>query len=102
MYVNHEPITLFDVEALIYVQEAQLHKVRQELAILNIFANIDHTNSQTGDVHENFAKNYGKGHMTSGRGRSSSDTRPTCQLYGKYGHFVADCWHVFDETFTPL
>lgn len=27
-------------------------------------------------------------------------TRPTCQLCGKYGHVLLDCWHMFDETYT--
>lgn len=39
-------------------------------------------------------RNYGKKCYT-------SDIRPTCQLYGKYGHFVTDCWHMFDGSFIP-
>ena len=34
MYGNPEPITLFDVEFILYVREAQLEKFMQELAIL--------------------------------------------------------------------
>lgn len=52
MYENHEPLSLFDVEALLHVQEVQLDKFRQELVVLNIYANITHTNSQIGGVHE--------------------------------------------------
>lgn len=35
-----------------------------------------------------------------GRGHSSFGNKPTCQLCGKYGHVVVDCWHRFDEHFT--
>lgn len=27
-------------------------------------------------------------------------TQPTCHLCGKYGYFVMDCYHKFDESFT--
>lgn len=27
--------------------------------------------------------------------------RPTCQLYGKYGHFVSTCGHRFNENCMP-
>lgn len=40
---------------------------------------------------------HGKGH---GSECSSLGNRPTCQLCGKYGHDVVDCWHKFDEHFT--
>lgn len=44
MHGNREPLTLFDVEALIYVQEAQLDKFRRELVISSDTANVAHTN----------------------------------------------------------
>lgn len=80
IYENHEPFSLFDVEVLLYVKEVQLDKFRQELAVLNIYANITHTNSQTSGVHETFTGNHGRVHMSRvwgcGRGWSSSGTRP--------------------------
>lgn len=39
--------------------------------------------------------------MSYGRGCASPGTKPTCQLYGIYGHDVVDCWHRFDEHFKP-
>lgn len=35
-----EPPTIYDVEALLYVQGAQLHKFRQELSVFNASANL--------------------------------------------------------------
>lgn len=56
-------------------------------------------------MHESFIGNRGRGRITYGRSRgrdfSSSSNRPTCQLWGKYGHVIANYWHRFDETFTP-
>src|SRR3954468_23417458 len=43
MYGCPVPPTLCDVEALLYVQEAQLDKFRQELAASTIAANVAHT-----------------------------------------------------------
>jgi len=31
----------------------------------------------------------------------NSNTRIQCQLCLKYGHFVASCWHRFDQDFQP-
>ncbi|WVZ51377.1 hypothetical protein U9M48_002529 [Paspalum notatum var. saurae] len=36
-----------------------------------------------------------------GYNNSGSDTRPKCQFCGKRGHTVVNCWHCFDEDFTP-
>lgn len=95
----------FDVEALLYVQEAQLDKFRQELAISNVLANLVHVNSQTDEVCETYEGNYGRGCMNCGREHGqwsfSSGSRPTCKFCGKYGHVIVDSWHRFDENFTP-
>ncbi|KAI5447683.1 hypothetical protein KIW84_015223 [Lathyrus oleraceus] len=47
-------------------------------------------------------------HFTRGRshGKSRSTTGATgnfltCQLCGKYGYFVVDCWHRYEESFMP-
>lgn len=36
MHGKHEPISLFDVEDLLYVQEALLDKFRQDLDVSNV------------------------------------------------------------------
>lgn len=41
----------------------------------------------------------GRGHNRGGRSSWTSN-RPQCQLCGKLGHVVAQCWHRFDESFT--
>ncbi|KAI5447130.1 hypothetical protein KIW84_014834 [Lathyrus oleraceus] len=43
------PPTLCDVEALLYVQEAQIDKFRQEMDTSNVAANVAHT-SQEGNI----------------------------------------------------
>lgn len=67
----------------------------------SVTANVAHINQQIGCICEISPINQGRGYMTHGRCRSSSSNWPTWQLYGKYGHFVTECWHMFDETFTP-
>lgn len=44
MYGNYKPITLFGVEALLYVNEAHLVKFMKELTLSRGFANVVHTN----------------------------------------------------------
>lgn len=79
-----EPLTLYDVEAHLYVQEVQLEKFWQELVVSTMTANVANANDQTGGVR--------------GRGRFSRGTK--CQLCGKYGQDVMDRWHGFDKAFT--
>lgn len=40
IYSKGDPTDIYDVEALLYIQEAQLDKYRQELASLNVTANV--------------------------------------------------------------
>lgn len=101
MYGASEPQMLYDVRTLFYVQETQLDKFFQELDMSIISANMAYVNHQTSGVCEIVIGNRGRGHMTHGRGYSSFGTRPKCQLYGKYGHVIVECWHRFDESFTP-
>lgn len=42
MYGSIESPSLYDLEALLYVQEAQLEKFRQELIVSTIATNITH------------------------------------------------------------
>jgi len=89
VYCKTKPTTLYNIEALLYVQEAQLDKFRQELSLSIPTANVAYSNQ-------------GRNARGCGRARgitSSTGNRPTCQLCGKYGHTVIDCWHRFDETF---
>jgi hypothetical protein len=44
------------------------------------------------------------GHTSGSRGRSGpprTDSMPQCQLCGRKNHTVMECWHRFDENFTP-
>lgn len=69
-------LSLYDVEALLYIQEVQLDKFRQELAISSVSVNAVNSNHQTIGVRENFAHSRGRGctfsGQGSGRGRISS------------------------------
>lgn len=64
-------------------------------SILNVSVNLVHANSQTGGVRETLANNRSQGSVNRvrghGQGCSSSSSRLTSQLCGKYGHVVADC-----------
>lgn len=68
MYGAHEPHSLYDVEALLYVQEAQLDKFRQELAISPVSTNVANENHQAVVVRENYASSRGCGSTNHGRG----------------------------------
>lgn len=98
--------TLCEVEALLYLQEAQLDKFHQELVTSSVAANVAHTNQGNGGSKGVYTRSRGRGnHFTHGQGRgrvtNSTCNRPTCQLYGNYGHSVMSCWHIFDENFEP-
>ena len=65
-----------------------------------------HTGQKEESYRANYTGNRAKAHKFSrGRGKDRTITntgnRPTCQLYGKYGHSVSTCWHRFDENFMP-
>lgn len=45
-----------------------------------------------------FPQQFGQG-AHQGRGFSSDNQRPTCQICGKYGHPAYKCYKRFDETF---
>lgn len=106
MYESTKPSSLCDVEAQLYVQEAQVDKFRQELSISIVAANLANTSQETTSSRGAFSGNHGRGAcytrgLACGRGRATSGNRPTCQLCDKYGHSITDCWHRFDETFRP-
>lgn len=101
MYDNLEPLALFDVETLLYIQEDQVDKFMEEYGGSSVSENVAHTNQQTGGVHEIYRGYRGSGDMTRVRGHSSIVNRPTYQLCGKYSHVVAKYWQMFEESFTP-
>lgn len=70
MYNAYEPQYLYDVDAFLYVQKAQLDNFRQELAIFSISANIVNANLQTVGVRENSALCRGRGRIFHGQGHS--------------------------------
>ena len=106
-YGKGELSSIYDVEALLYVQEAQLDKYRQELALTTATANLayteDHASSKS--TRGGFQQSRGRDSGSRGRGLTKARSaytqgnRPTCQLCGKYGHAVIDCWHKYDENF---
>lgn len=90
IYRKMDPTNIYDVDALIYVQEARLDKYRQKLASLTTTANVGHDFINS-EVTKNSASNannhhyfYGRGRNTRGRGRGKktyiSGNKPTCQL----------------------
>ncbi|KAI5401088.1 hypothetical protein KIW84_065792 [Lathyrus oleraceus] len=105
MYGFTTPLTLCDDEALLYVQEVQLDKFRQELATSNVSANIAHTSQEENRFRVAYLFYRGRGRSirgrSRGRGRNTTTSRPTCQLCGKYEHSVITCWHGFGENCMP-
>lgn len=115
IYGKVDPPSLSDIESLLLVQESQLDKYRQELAVTTVAANVAHTSAHT--VHDSssstanqpntrggyyFGRGRGRQGRARGRGRAcTTGPRPMCQLCGRYGHAVLDCWFRFDESFVP-
>ncbi|WJX88788.1 hypothetical protein P8452_70836 [Trifolium repens] len=100
IYGRPDSPSLLDIEGLLLVQESQLEKFRQELAISNASANVAHANGGRGNT-----GSRGRGRNARGKGRgqgNNSGNRHTCQLCHKYGHEVVNCWYRFDENFTPV
>lgn len=104
IYGTMESFSLYDVKELLYVQEVQLDKFRQELVVANVSTNVAQANHQTCGVCDQHTNSPGRIRVSHGRGlgrgHTVPGTRPTCQLCGKYGHVIVDCWHRFDETYT--
>lgn len=106
MYDSPVSPTLYNVEAHLYVQEAQLDKFRKELDASTIVANISHTSQEENSFRGTFSGNNGRGNRYNcgcgrGRGRHPTGNRSTCQLCGKYDHSVMTCWNRFDENSMP-
>lgn len=106
IYEKVEPKDIYEVEALLYVQETQMDKYKQVLITSSETTNI----AQAGP-NQFSARNTGgsgtyqqlrdkaRGFRVRGRGRQSYTTRNriTCQLCKKYGHSVIECRHIFNE-----
>jgi len=85
--IYHKFPQLYNIEALLYVQEAQLDKFRQERSLSIPTANVAYSNQGSRGGSQQFR---GRGRNARGCGRargitSSTGNRPTCQLCGKYG-----------------
>lgn len=110
-YSKTDPMGVYEVEGMLYIQEAQLDKYRQEPGAPNASANIveDGVNTQATRPTNSGGLGYylcGRGKPYRGRGRSRSNfttrNRSTCQLCNKNRHANMDCWHEFDEHFEPI
>lgn len=102
---------LSELKSLLMIQESQFDRFKQELVVSNVTADVAHLNAsqntnqnaqnQNSSQHARYGNNFGRGCGRHGRGRghgrprgtsnTSTGNRPTCQLCGKYGHFVMDC-----------
>lgn len=106
-YGKGELSSIYDIEALLYIQKAQLNKYRQEVTLTTATTNIADTddNSSLKTTRGGFQQGIGRGNISRVRGRGKARgtythrNRPTCQLCGKYGHSVINYWHMYDENF---
>lgn len=112
VYSKGDLTDMYEVEALLYVQEAVLDKYKKKLTTSSASANI---------AHGSFVQTHARNGYSRGRGRytrgcehgdrqnsthtvgqqTTPDNIPTCQLRNKYEHSAIDCWHQFDERFVP-
>lgn len=69
IYIKIETSTLYEIEALLYVQEAQLDKYRQELSITNVTKNMVHVeeNHTLKNTKGGYQHSQGRGHTNKGR-----------------------------------
>lgn len=106
--------TLSEIDSLLLVQESQLDKFRQELAVTTATSNVAHpttrvdhdTTSGAQNFQGNRGNTYGPGRVRQGCNRSRGRAHttgpcPTCQFSGRYGNSVLDCRFRFDEMFIP-
>lgn len=105
IYGRHDSPSLFDIEALLLVQEALLDKFRQELAISNVSVNVaqasqhatqyhtHHSDPSNGNDYQSGARGRGLGGRFRGQWRCCGNgNRPLCQLCGKYGRDSPCCY----------
>lgn len=110
IYGKSEPTNIYEVKALLYVQEAQMDKCHQQLTTPSATANIVNSKNNkfsakigTGNGNLQHQRACGHGFRGRGRGRkmNGSASRSNCQLFNKYGRVILECWHRFDEYFVP-
>ena len=90
VYGHPEPPTIHDVEMLLYIQEVELDKFKQELFISNVLENLAQDEPTSGRGGYNM-RGLGRNFWFRGRGRSRggcSSIRSTCQLCGECEHEV--------------
>lgn len=95
-----------------------LNVVNQPTETGNMTANIAYNRQNTlsqGNNKNQFNKGQGRGYINKnlrgnykpkgrgGRGGNirTNNSKPICQLCGKIGHVAGNCWHRFDEEFSP-
>lgn len=97
-YIKGDFSLIYDIEALLYVEEVQLAKYHQELALNTATTNLTHTEENAGfkTTRGGFQQSGGQGNSSRGRGYGTTPSsytlgnRPTYQLCGKYGHSMID------------
>uniref|UniRef100_A0A2N9GUI4 Uncharacterized protein n=1 Tax=Fagus sylvatica TaxID=28930 RepID=A0A2N9GUI4_FAGSY len=55
--------------------------------------------SHTGRTSSSSGQRTNRG-RSRGRGSSTNGSRPTCQVYGKFGHMALTCYHRFDNSYS--
>ncbi|KAL5778799.1 hypothetical protein ACOSQ2_009536 [Xanthoceras sorbifolium] len=97
-------ITLQEAQFLLMSFKARLEQFTSytTLDLPTASANVLHRKHK-GELPENFLRenqNFRGRFWGHGRGRSGrfSNHRPTCQLYGKTGHFATVCYHQYDQS----
>ena len=102
------------VEAHLLAQEARIEQATQKLNSSPLQAHVANRDSNvasgdlSGSVHSQAPQMFsgyrggygGRGFRGCG-GRSSEQNSLTCQLCHKTGHTSFNCWHRFDQNFTP-
>ncbi|KAI5428321.1 hypothetical protein KIW84_033350 [Lathyrus oleraceus] len=78
MYGTMISLSIYDVETLLYSLEAQLDKIRKELAVVIFSANVAHANHQTCGIHNQHTNSRGRSYISCskrcGRGRTMPGT----------------------------
>ncbi|KAI5438360.1 hypothetical protein KIW84_024196 [Lathyrus oleraceus] len=88
---------------------SSIGQISPRVSCVHVASTIAHTIQETNNSRGAFSSNRDRGNrFTRGRGRGRSlstngthRNRPTCQLCEKYGHYIVDCLHRYDELFIP-
>lgn len=105
IYGKVETNDTYEVEASLYVEEAQMEKYKQDLTTSSATTNITHPRpnqfasrnvGRYGSYHHQRGRARGFNGKGIGRQQFTLGNMPTCQLYNKYEHSIMECWHIFD------